>query len=204
MAAAKQQRRGGGRQRRQEQKDEFDQAVIDLARVTRVMAGGKRMRFRACVAVGDKKGRIGIGVAKGADVSLAIGKATNVAKKHLVKVTMTPEGTISHEVRIKKYSAQLFLRPAPVGTGIIAGSVLRQIFQLAGLRDVVGKIMGTGNKVNNAKATVEALALLKEPMVRETTKRIVSAQKETSDEKASAKQDSQKSAPKKKSSEKAS
>jgi len=173
MVAAKQQRR---RNNRQEPKDEFDQSVIDIARVTRVMAGGKRMRFRACVAVGDKKGRIGVGIAKGADVSLAIGKATNVAKKHLVRVMMTDEGTIPHEIRFKKYSAQLFFKPAPVGTGVIAGSVLRQIFELAGIRDVVGKIMGTGNKVNNAKAAVEALLLLKEPMVR--SKKTASAPKQ--------------------------
>src|SRR3989344_8485050 len=89
---------------------EFEQRIIDLARVTRVMAGGKRMRFRACVAVGDKKGRVGLGLAKGADVSLAIAKATNAAKKNLVSVTLTKEGTIPHEVRIRRHSAQLLLK----------------------------------------------------------------------------------------------
>lgn len=156
-------RRGRGRGRHGEVRDEFDQAVIDLARVTRVMAGGKRMRFRACVVVGDKKGRVGIGLAKGADVSLAITKATNAAKKNLVSITLTKEGTIPHEVRIRRHSAQLLLKPAPVGTGIIAGAVLRQVFELAGVRDIVGKVMGTGNKVNNAKAALSALAMLQEP-----------------------------------------
>ncbi len=155
--------RGRGRGRGNEVRDEFDQAVIDLARVTRVMAGGKRMRFRACVAVGDKKGRVGLGLAKGADVSLAIAKATNAAKKKLVTITLTNEGTIPHEVRVRAHSSQLLLKPAPVGTGIIAGAVLRQIFQLAGVRDIVGKAMGTGNKVNNAKAALSALTSLQPP-----------------------------------------
>lgn len=149
------------RQRPQEVKDEFDQAVIDLARVTRVMAGGKRMRFRACVAVGDKKGRVGIGTAKGADVSMAISKATKEAKKKLIRVNMTAVGSIPHTIRLRKHSAKIMLKPAPIGTGIIAGSVLRQVLELVGLRDVVGKMMGTANKLNNAKAVVDALAQLK-------------------------------------------
>ncbi len=154
---------------RGEARDEFDQAVIDLARVTRVMAGGKRMRFRACVAVGDKKGQVGIGLAKGADVSLAIGKASNKAKKNLLKVNITKEGTIAHEIRVQKHSSKLLLKPAPIGTGIIAGSVLRQVFELAGIRDIVGKIMGTDNKVNNAKVAVFALSLIRP--AREKTKK---------------------------------
>ena len=163
MAQGNQQRRGRGRGRGNEPKDEFDQVILDLARVTRVMAGGKRMRFRATVAIGDKKNKIGIGIAKGADVQLAISKATNDAKKHIVKIQITDEGTIPHEVRIRSHSAQILLKPAPVGTGIIAGSVVRQIFELTGIKDVVGKIMGTGNKINNAKTLVEALSKLRKP-----------------------------------------
>ena len=149
------------RDNRDEKRDEFDQVVLDLARVTRVMAGGKRMRFRACIAIGDKKGRVGVGIAKGADVQLAIAKAVNDAKKNLIKVEMTDTGTVPHEVRLKNHSAQLLIKPAPSGTGIIAGSVVRQIFELSGISDVVGKIMGTGNKVNNAKAVIEALSSLR-------------------------------------------
>jgi len=152
-------RRGG----RDERKDEFDQVVLDLARVTRVMAGGKRMRFRACMAIGDKKGRVGVGIAKGADVQLAISKATTDAKKNLIKIETTETGTIPHEVRIKSHSAQLFIKPAPSGTGIIAGSVVRQIFELAGISDIVGKIIGTGNNINNSKAVLEALSSLRKP-----------------------------------------
>jgi small subunit ribosomal protein S5 len=121
------------------------------------------MRFRATVAIGDKKDRIGIGIAKGADVQLAISKATNDAKKHLVKIPITEEGTIPHTVRIRAHSAQLLLKPAPRGTGIIAGSVVRQIFELTGIHDVVGKIMGTDNKVNNAKTLVAGLTALHKP-----------------------------------------
>ena len=151
------------RDNRDEKRDEFDQVVLDLARVTRVMAGGKRMRFRACIAIGDKKGRVGVGIAKGADVQLAIAKAVNDAKKNLIKVEMTDTGTVPHEVRLKNHSAQLLIKPAPSGTGIIAGSVVRQIFELAGISDIVGKIMGTGNNVNNSKAVIKALSSLRKP-----------------------------------------
>ena len=160
--------RGRGRGRSNEPRDEFGQATIDLARVTRVMAGGKRMRFRACIVIGDKKGRIGLGLAKGADVALAMQKAGNDARKHIIKFPITPEGTIPHQLRIKFGSSQLLLKPAPVGTGIIAGSVLRQIFELSGVRDVVGKILGTGNKINNAKALFYALEQLKPVRIKMT------------------------------------
>ena len=162
MANDNRQGKGRGRGRGgNEPRDEFAQATIDLARVTRVMAGGKRMRFRACIVIGDKKGRIGLGLAKGADVALAMQKSGNDARKHIIKFPITPEGTIPHQVRIKFGSSQILLKPAPVGTGIIAGSVLRQIFELSGVRDVVGKILGTGNKINNAKALFYALQQLK-------------------------------------------
>lgn len=155
--------RGRDRGRSNEPRDEFDQVTLDLARVTRVMAGGKRMRFRACVAVGDHKGRVGIGLAKGADVALAMNKASARARKNLIKINMTKTGTIPHMVRHKYGSARLLLKPAPIGSGIIAGSVLRQIFTLIGIRDVVGKILGTNSKINNAKALLQALVSMKQP-----------------------------------------
>lgn len=164
-------RRGGGGRggRRGEQvRDEFDQVILDLARVTRVMAGGKRMRFRACLAIGDRKGKVGVGIAKGADVQLAISKATNDAKKHMIRVITTESGTIPHELRIRNRSAQLLLKPAPSGTGVIAGSVVRQILELAGVRDVVAKMLGTNNKVNNAQTLMDALARLRKPKERKT------------------------------------
>jgi small subunit ribosomal protein S5 len=151
----KRSRRGGPRE-----PQEFEQKIIDLARVTRVMAGGKRMRFRACVAIGNKKGKIGIGLAKGADVTIAVTKAVNKAKKDLVVVPLINE-TIPHEIRIKSNAAKLLLKPAPKGTGIKAGGAVRVVLELAGVSNVVGKILGTNNKVNNVKALLKALASFK-------------------------------------------
>ena len=150
-------RKPGGRRRMSEKpKDDFDQKVLDLARVTRVMAGGKRMKFRATMVIGDKKGKVGIGIAKGADVSIAIQKAVAKARKNLIEVPII-EGTVPHEVRITEHSAKLMLRPARSGSGIKAGGVMRIVLELAGIKDVVAKILGTNNKVNNAKATIKAL-----------------------------------------------
>lgn len=137
-------------------KDEFEQKIVDLARVTRVMAGGKRMKFRACMVVGDKMGKVGVGVAKGADVSAAIQKSVAQAKKHLIEVPII-NGTVPHEITIKKNSARLLIKPAKKGSGLKAGGVMRIIFELAGIKDVVGKIIGSNNKVNNSKALIEAL-----------------------------------------------
>ncbi len=139
---------------------EFDQAIIDIARVTRVMAGGKRMRFRACVAIGDRNGRVGSAVAKGADVTLAINKAVTKAKKNLISVPIVNE-TIPHRLDVKFGAAKILLKPAPKGTGIIAGGAVRIVLDLAGVSNVVAKILGTNNKINNVKATLKALKLLK-------------------------------------------
>jgi len=140
---------------------ELEQRIIDLARVTRVTAGGKRMRFRACVAVGDKKGKIGIAVAKGADVTIAVNKAVSKAKKRLINIRMR-NNTIPHEIHEKFGAAEIILKPAPQGTGIIAGGAVRAILELSGIRDVVGKILGSKNKINNVKATINALNKFKE------------------------------------------
>jgi len=154
--------RPGGRKggRGDESRDEFDQKIIDIARVTRVMAGGKRMRFRACVAIGDKKGRVGIGIAKGADVSGAVTKAVNKAKKNIIKVRIVND-TIPHEVRHKFGAARLLFKPAPEGRGVIAGGAVRAVIELAGIKNIVSKILGTNNKVNNVKCAIEALKSLK-------------------------------------------
>lgn len=118
------------------------------------------MRFRACVAIGDRKGRVAVGLAKGADVSAAIAKATTQAKKDILHVPMDEE-TIPHDVRMKYKAAQVLLKPAPKGSGIIAGGVVRPILELAGVRSVVGKILGSSNKITNAKATILALRALR-------------------------------------------
>jgi len=142
--------------KRTREEKEFNQQLIHLARVTRVMAGGKRMRFRACVVIGDGKGRVGYGISKGTDVTIAINKAVKKAKKVLIKVPLVKK-TIPHEIRIKYKSAKILLKPAPQGTGIKAGSVVRQVLELAGVPNVVGKILGTRNKVVNTQAVIKAL-----------------------------------------------
>ncbi len=139
--------------------DEFEQEIIDLARVTRVMAGGKRMRFRACVVIGDHKGKIGYAVAKGADVAIAINKAVTKAKKNMLELNFYND-TIQHEVRSKFKAAEILIKPAPTGTGIIAGGAVRKVLELTGVPNIVAKILGSNNKINNVKATFRALSSL--------------------------------------------
>lgn len=151
-----------GRRREPRMRDEFSSTIIDLARVTRVMAGGKRMRFRACVVVGDKKGRVGMGVKKGADVQNAVDKATKAAKKHLLTVFMI-KGTIPHHISSPFRGAKVLLKPAKEGTGIIAGGVVRVIMELTGIENIVAKIQGSNNKINNTIAVLRGLQNLKHP-----------------------------------------
>ena len=142
------------------EKPEFEQKLLDLARVTRVVKGGRRFRFRATLAIGDRKGRVGVGVAKGSDVSDAIAKAYASAQKTLVRVIME-EGTIPHDISKKLGSAKILLKSAPEGRGLIAGGTVRTIVELAGIRNIVSKSLGTSNKINVARATVMALSELK-------------------------------------------
>lgn len=146
--------------RRPKQDSEFDQKVIDIARVTRVTAGGKRLRFRACVVIGDKKGRVAYGIKKGSDVTVAVNKAVAKAKKDLITVKIVDE-TIPYQIEKKFGGARVLLKPAPVGTGIIAGGVVRSVIELAGIKNLVGKIKGSKSKINNVKAVIAALAELK-------------------------------------------
>jgi len=139
---------------------EYEQRLIDLARVTRVMAGGKRMRFRACVVIGDRKGKVGWGMAKGADVTIAISKAVSKAKKNIIKAPIL-EGTIPHQLMTKYKAAKVFLRPAQKGSGVIAGGAVRAVLELAGFQDINAKILGSNNKINNVRATFEAFANIK-------------------------------------------
>ena len=150
----------GGRGRPAREPDEFDQKMIDLARVTRVMAGGKRMRFRACIVIGDHKGKSGWAVAKGADVSLAIQKAVARAKKNMITVSVV-NGTIPHDVRVKYKAARILLKPAKEGKGLIAGGVVRSVLELAGIQNIISKILGSNNKINNVAATFKALSQLR-------------------------------------------
>ncbi|MCG2687549.1 30S ribosomal protein S5 [Candidatus Parcubacteria bacterium] len=143
----------------QKEQSEFEQKILELARVTRVTKGGKRMRFRACLLIGDRKGRVGLGVAKGADVQIAIEKAFRQAKKNIVNVQMKNE-TIPHDVYAKFGAAKVVLKPAPKGTGLKSGGAIRMVLTLAGVPNAVSKVLGGNNKINNAKATFSALRAL--------------------------------------------
>lgn len=162
MEDKKQQKQFKGRPRRRSDRrpekpaEEFEQKIVNLARVTRVMAGGKRMKFRACMVIGDKKGRVGVGLAKGADVSQAIQKAVTKAKKNLINVPIVGS-TIPHQISVKLGAAYIMMKPARQGVGIKAGGVLRIVLELAGVKDVTAKIMGTNNQVNNVQAAMKAL-----------------------------------------------
>jgi small subunit ribosomal protein S5 len=146
--------------RKNKPKDEFDSKLLDLARVTRVTAGGRRLRFRAVMVVGDKKGRVGVGVAKGSDVAQGIEKATRLAKKNLIKVPIS-QGTIPYEVISKFGAAKVLLKPQKEGRGLVAGGTVRVICSLAGIKNISSKVLGkTRNKLNNAKATIAALEML--------------------------------------------
>lgn len=138
---------------------QFEELVINVDRVSRVVKGGRRFRFKALVVVGDNKTKVGVGVAKGADVQVAIQKATDVAKKNLVTIPVINE-TIPHENEVKYSGAQVLLKPAAPGTGIIAGGVVRSIIGVTGIRNLLSKSLNSTNKVNIAYATVEALRTL--------------------------------------------
>jgi len=143
------------------QEKEYDQKLLDVARVVRVIAGGRRFRFRATVVIGNGKGKVGVGVAKGADVSIAVEKAVSDAKKHLIKVKIV-NGTIPHQVEAKFGTAKVLLKPGTKGRGIVAGGAVRAVCNLAGIENLSGKILGkTKNKLNNARATIKALEQLK-------------------------------------------
>lgn len=132
-----------------------------------MVAGGKRMRFRATVLIGDGRGRVGVGVGKGLDVTLAVSKGAAIARKHVVTVPITNE-TIPHQLRVKFGAAFVLLKPAPKGSGVIAGGAIRSVMQLAGVRNVVAKMLGSANKINNVYAVMEAFRQLQ---TRESFKR---------------------------------
>ena len=159
------QRRGGQghggdrRQRRPEvapEEKQFDERVIHIDRVARVVKGGRRFRFRALVVVGDRKHRVGIGTAKGADVTAAVAKATEVAKKHFITVELH-NGTLPHEAESKVSGARILLKPASAGTGLIAGGVVRTVLEVAGVSNALSKSLGSTNKTNTAYDTIAAL-----------------------------------------------
>lgn len=155
--------RGGDRRgpkREPKPKPEFDQKIVDIRRVTRVTSGGRKFSFAVAVIAGDKKGRVGFGTGKGLDTAAAVDKAYRKAKKNLIRIPLTKDGMIPHEVSAKYSSARVELRPAP-GKGIVAGSSVRDVVEIAGIKDVIGKLRsGTKNKMNNAQAAIMALSML--------------------------------------------
>jgi small subunit ribosomal protein S5 len=136
---------------------QFDERVVYVNRVARVVKGGRRFRFQALVVVGDHKGRVGIGVSKGVDVTIAVNKATEVAKKHLVKLPLH-NGTLTHEVEGKVSGSKILILPAAPGTGLIAGGVVRTVLEVAGIENALSKSLGSSNRINAAYATVAALS----------------------------------------------
>jgi small subunit ribosomal protein S5 len=150
---------GNSRRPRIEEQKEFDQRILELARVTRVTKGGKRMRFRACVIIGDGKGRVGYGVAKGGDVQQAVSKAVTQAKKDVIRIPLVNE-TLPYAVSQKFGGADVILKPAPKGSGVKAGGAVRVVMEMAGVPNASAKILGSSNKINNTKATILALKRL--------------------------------------------
>lgn len=142
-------------------KPEFDQKIIDIRRVTRVVTGGRRFSFSVAVVIGDKKGRVGTGLGKAGDTPVAIDKAVRDARKHMIKVAMTKNGSIPHEVDAKFSSSRVQIMRAP-GKGILAGSSIRTVLEFAGVKEVSAKLHSRSkNKLNNAKAAIKALSMLR-------------------------------------------
>jgi len=140
----------------QPEEKQFDERTLHIDRVARVVKGGRRFRFRALVVVGDRKHKVGIGSAKGADVTAAVTKATEVAKKHFIDVSLY-KGTLPHEAEAKVAGAHILIKPASAGTGLIAGGVVRSILEVAGVHNALSKSLGSTNKTNSAYATIAAL-----------------------------------------------
>jgi small subunit ribosomal protein S5 len=156
---ARRPRRGGRREERA--RSEFDQKMIDIRRVARVVAGGRRFSFSVAVVIGNRKGKVGVGLGKAGDTQLAIEKATRAARRALIEVPMNKHQHIPHDTKAKLGASQIMIMPAP-GRGLVAGSSVRTVLELAGVKDVTAKILSRSkNHLNNARATVAALKKLK-------------------------------------------
>jgi len=154
-------KRGGGRSRAERPRQEFDQKSIDVRRVARVVAGGRRFSFSVAMIVGDRKGKVGVGTGKAGDISMAMDKAGKDAKRHLITVKLSKTNSIPHQVAAKSSSAIVEIIPAP-SRGLVAGSAVRNVLELAGITDVSAKILsGSKNKLNMARATLKALAMIR-------------------------------------------
>ncbi len=153
-----------------ERDKEFQERIIALDRVTRVVKGGRRFRFRATVVIGDSKSKVGVGVGKGRDTQTSITKAVAAARQAMIEAPIL-NGTIAHEVQVSFNGATVMLKPARPGTGVIAGGAVRSVLEAAGIKDILTKALGSSNKINNARATIDALASLpKNPPKQEAPK----------------------------------
>jgi small subunit ribosomal protein S5 len=169
---------GRGRSSFNKVKPEFDQKILDIRRVTRVVAGGRRFSFSVALVAGDKKGSIGLGLGKAGDTALAINKALRNAKKNMVKLKLTKTLSIPHELSAKFASSQVTLSPNK-GRGLVAGSVVRDIVKISGMKDITGKIHSNSkNKLNNAKAVMGALSLISSRYTKSAPETTVVANKE--------------------------
>jgi len=159
IKAPRSQKRGDRRQFREQQ--EFEQKMVDLRRVARVEAGGRRFSFRVTIIAGNRKGVVGVGIGKGADTALAMDKAFRNAKKNAITVPLTKDFSIPHDVEAKFSSAHVLIRRAPGGSGLVAGSAVRTILDFAGVQNATAKLFSrTKNKINNARAAIQALQRL--------------------------------------------
>ena len=151
-------------------RSEFEQKMLNIRRVARVATGGRRFSFSVALVAGDKKGRVGVGLGKANDTSLAIEKALSDAKKNMITVSLTKNSSIAHEVKSKYCSARIVIRPAP-GRGVVAGSAVRNVLDLVGIKDITAKIIsGSKNKLNIARATIDALSKLPKAPVKTVAK----------------------------------
>ena len=166
--------RKGGFQRKEAK--EFEEEVLEISRVTRVVKGGRKLRFRATVVIGNKKGKVGLGVGKSNEVTGAIQKAISKAKKNMITVILDGT-TVPHDINVKYKASKLYLRPAAPGTGIIAGGTVRKVLDLAGVKDILSKALGTTNKICNARATIIALMSMKNTPAMSYKAKVLAAKK---------------------------
>ena len=150
----------------EKKESEFNEKILEINRITRVVKGGRRLRFRAAVVIGDKKGRVGFGVAKGTEVAIAVEKAKIQAKKNIIKVPFN-EMTIPHAITKRFSATTILLKPASKGTSLIAGNSVKSVLELAGFKDVISKIIGSTSKINSAYATMLCLENLESKKLNE-------------------------------------
>lgn len=164
---------------KRKEKSEFEQKVIDIARVTRVVKGGKRFSFRTTIVVGNKKGKVGVGIAKGADMKISMEKSFAQAKKNVVNVRVVGN-TIPYQVIQKLGAAKVLLKPAVRGSGVVAGGAVRVVASLAGIEDITAKMLGSKSKIGNARATIMALQQFSNKKVKELERDRIKQDKEKS------------------------